>query len=406
MKKNKQKNGFTSIQILAVIGVLAIVVAVVVFIVTRPNESSEVSNEETFVSDAKSYIDLVRNDTDDLPTVPNGEKIIKLSELALNDDQNKSIYGNSWVDDNSYIVIRNTGSKEQPEYTYYIALEDEQGYCIELTEESALSSSLLKNNGCNIEVPIFPDDIPVTPEEAFVIENGVITDYDISYGTEVNIPETINGMTVTEIGDYAFEEYSITKLVLPDTITRIGVCAFINSIELKKVIIPDSVTFIGNGAFAYAPIEQLKLGASIETIDDYGFELTTATSLKLPETLTYIGRSAFSHVVLEELELPSNLVTIGDSAFNRSLLTSLTLPETVETIGEGSFYNSNLTTLTIPSSVQSIGSNAFGSSELESVTIKGKGTSDCFTTGEGKFTSIGEETVFGWRDEENIICEQ
>ena len=202
-----------------------------------------------------------------------------------------------------------------------------------------------------------------------------------------------------------FKNYSITKLVLPDSITRIGDCAFINSTELKKVIIPNSVTFIGNGAFAYAPIEQLKLGTSVQVIDDYAFELAKITSLTLPDSVTSIGVSAFENAELNNLKISNNLVTVEEGAFSHSVLTELTLPDTLQTIGAKAFQYSTLSELIIPASVQSIGDRAFRKSVLESLTIQGKGNSNCLTTGEGKFTSLGNDDVFGWKDGENIICE-
>lgn len=405
MKRKTRKNGFTLIELLAVIVILAILLAIAVPAVTTYINNSK---KDSFISNAQFYIDSVRNDStlaDDMPVLLNDEKVVRVADLTLEKGEKKSAYGNDWVDDNSYVVIRNTGSLDFPKYTYYVALEDEKGYCLELTEESSLKRELVKKGGCNIDIAILPDNIPETPVEAFEIEDGVITSYDISYGTEVNIPSTINGMTVTAIDDFVFENYSITKLVLPNTLTRIGDCAFINSTSLKKVIIPDSVTFIGNGAFAYAPIEQLKLGSSVQTIDDYAFELATITSLTLPNTLTFIGESTFENAVLKTLKLPNSLVTIESGAFSHSVLTELTLPNSLQTIGDKAFQYSTLSTLTIPSSVQTIGDRAFRKSALESLIIQGKGSSNCLTTGSGKFTSLGTDEVFGWKNGENIVCE-
>ena len=405
MKKYKNKKGFTLIELLAVIVILAVLLAIAIPAVTSYINNSK---KDSFISNAKFYIDSVRNDNtlaDDMPILLTDEKMIRIADINLEKGEKKSAYGNDWVDENSYVVIRNTGSLDFPKYTYYIALEDEKGYCLELTDEASLERGLVKKGGCIIDTAILPDNIPVTPEEAFTIEDGVITSYDISYGTEVNIPSSVNGMTVTAIDDYTFENYSITKLVLPDTITRIGDCAFINSTELKKVIIPNSVTFIGNGAFAYAPIEQLKLGTSVQVIDDYAFELAKITSLTLPDSVTSIGVSAFANAELKNLKISNNLVTVEEGAFSHSVLTELTLPDTLQTIGVKAFQYSTLSELIIPASVQSIGDRAFRKSVLESLTIQGKGNSNCLTTGEGKFTSLGNDDVFGWKDGENIICE-
>ncbi len=56
-------------------------------------------------------------------------------------------------------------------------------------------------------------------------------------------------MPVKEIGEYAFIETNIKKVVIPDSITTIGDTAFFCCRSLTSVTIPDSVTSIGNGAF-------------------------------------------------------------------------------------------------------------------------------------------------------------
>ena len=52
----------------------------------------------------------------------------------------------------------------------------------------------------------------------------------------VTIPETVNGMTVTEIGESAFEgNTTLTSIDLPDTITVIGVRSFKDCINLSEM---------------------------------------------------------------------------------------------------------------------------------------------------------------------------
>jgi hypothetical protein len=66
--------------------------------------------------------------------------------------------------------------------------------------------------------------------------------------TEVDIPETIGGLEVVRIGDWAFNGKLLTKVTIPDSVTSIGEGAFAGNM-LTEVTIPDSVTSIENYTF-------------------------------------------------------------------------------------------------------------------------------------------------------------
>ena len=61
----------------------------------------------------------------------------------------KSPFGGDWVIEKSYIILKNSGTEFEPVYDYYIALEDNKGNCLELTEESKLKRNLVTTN-CSI----------------------------------------------------------------------------------------------------------------------------------------------------------------------------------------------------------------------------------------------------------------
>ncbi len=69
-------------------------------------------------------------------------------------------------------------------------------------------------------------------------------------GGDVIIPRTINGMTVTSLGDYAFSTITwVTSATLPDNVTSVGKGAFSECTGLMSVTLPNSVTSIGVQAF-------------------------------------------------------------------------------------------------------------------------------------------------------------
>jgi len=70
---------------------------------------------------------------------------------------------------------------------------------------------------------------------------------------ELIVPATIQGFPVKEIGDGAFSNKSLTRVVIPEGVTRIGSDAFRNNRELIAVTIPSTVTSVGKGAFSGCP---------------------------------------------------------------------------------------------------------------------------------------------------------
>ena len=68
--------------------------------------------------------------------------------------------------------------------------------------------------------------------------------------TDIDIPDKIDGKTVTSIGDHAFEYCnSLTSITIPDSVTNIGDSAFAHC-SLTSITIPNSVISIGYDAFS------------------------------------------------------------------------------------------------------------------------------------------------------------
>ncbi len=68
----------------------------------------------------------------------------------------------------------------------------------------------------------------------------------------VEIPETIEGLTVTSIGDYAFSKnYYLMGVRIPATVKTIGEGAFFYCYNMSTITIPDTVESIGEKAFGF-----------------------------------------------------------------------------------------------------------------------------------------------------------
>ena len=179
---------------------------------------------------------------------------------------------------------------------------------------------------------LWPDYIPdakanaVTEMNFRYRDNGdgtcTITGYKWEAGS-INIPEMIDGLKVTAIGDKVFYKAWGFKgpLTIPDSVTSIGKSAFEECFGLSgSLIIPDSVTFIDDRAFMYC----------------YGF-----TDLTLSKNLKEIG---------------------GSFSYCTGFSGKLTIPEGVEKIGSGAFYwcENFSGELILPQSLKEVGQSAFG----------------------------------------------
>lgn len=113
----------------------------------------------------------------------------------------------------------------------------------------------------------------------YKVENDSITITGCKSDT-IEIPEMINGISVTSIGEHAFSACkSLTSITIPDSVTSIGKSALSSCDSLTSITIPNSVTSIGKNAFKYC--DSLK---NIEVDDENGFPYKYCVENNLPYT--------------------------------------------------------------------------------------------------------------------------
>lgn len=131
-----------------------------------------------------------------------------------------------------------------------------------------------------------------------------------------------------------------TSYTVPDGVEQLGI-ASISETGLEEINIPDSVKEIGRHAMSFnEKLKKIDLsGTSVECIDTMTFaNCTSLSKVLLPETLTEIGLAAFmSCKNLTDITLPSQLIVIGQSSFMGTGLTEIRIPESVTFIGYCAF---------------------------------------------------------------------
>ena len=192
-----------------------------------------------------------------------------------------------------------------------------------MDKTSEMTSMKLENNG-----------LILTEEKYFTITSaGKITNYDISGGTKLVIPNVINGIIVTSIGVDAFYNKGITELVLPSTLLKIDDGEY-----------TPTTSQVRHGAFVGNNLQKLVLPEGLTYIGKYAFYGCNINKLTISNTVTYIGFGSFEHNNLTHVNIPNSVKTIVNWAFGDNLLVEITVPESVTTISPYFIVN-NKTTL-------------------------------------------------------------
>jgi len=173
----------------------------------------------------------------------------------------------------------------------------------------------------------------------------VITGYT-GPGGSVVIPDTLEGLPVTDIGDFAFETSSVlTGITIGNNLTNIGTGAFSSLTNLAAAHIPGNVHHIGIGAFiGCSSLTDLTLGGGIEHIDDYAFsDCSSLTSVTIPDSVILLGWGSFQNCTsLTDVSLPDSVTSIGDLTFSAcTSLFRIVIPASVTNIGYFAFSHSD-----------------------------------------------------------------
>ena len=231
----------------------------------------------------------------------------------------------------------------------------------------------------------------ITNTDTVAVVAGVdLMDQNSPYEGEISIPATVvkdsDQYQVTEIAIHAFATSSVTKVEIPETVTKISMNAFKGCSRLETVSFPK--------------------GSGLKTIGDKAFEgCTSLSEFTIPSTVTSIGDEAFSGCSkLEKLTIPAGVTEGLFNAlwgYNNTILFDENSPYDIEsgvlyknrTTIEGwldrsvteieirngvteipTSFNAfsgvgSITSIKLPDSVKKIGLNAFSGLDITSIDL-------------------------------------
>ena len=210
--------------------------------------------------------------------------------------------------------------------------------------------------------------------------------------TSINFSENI-----TSIGYKAFYGTDLDKVIIPDTVTKIGGCVFKDCVNLTYAKLPNSITKIpldtfnnckklksfeiGRRAFAFSGLESIIIPDTVTEFSGGSIFKGCANlkSVRLPinDSIKTIPNSMFMKTSLTNIEIPNGYTTICGRAFCMSQLKNITLPNTIVQIKGAAFSRcKNLKSIKLPVSLKQFSMSeyrfdkgAFARSAIENITI-------------------------------------
>ena len=392
-KNKKLEKGITLIALIITIIILLILAGVTITMITGDNgilkqatNARETNSKAEFEEQVKIAVMASRvNSSGNIDLDELDKELNKISNVSIKkSDENKlpwtvSKNGNSIVIDGDGNVTKTDTEKDNDQINQKAGLydaNDEQianwntlvnTYKLDVTKDYTYSS-YKEDSGTN--------------SMYYILNNND----SLSTGTKVIIDESIE-----KVGNYAFYKCSnLTEVEIPDSVTQVGEAAFGECPKISNIKISKNLVNIGDDAFSVTDDEKNDL--MLESIDvdpenpkfesDNGILYTKGKKtliqypynkeqdiFSLPEETETIGLGAMNKSKVKEVKL-NNVTKLCKSSFVQTdNLTTISSNEKLEIIGEYSFSYSKLPSITIYENVKKLKS-AFYECDLQSIEIK------------------------------------
>ncbi len=413
----KSKKGFTLIELLAVILILGIIALIAIPTVTNIlSESKKASLKETAQTIVNTISDQCNSSTLTNESITNSYYISGGTPVpTINVSGKLPTDGVANVSDSCDVEMTVTSGN-------YCAIKD---YGTDSVEVGTVDgNNCILSDGTSVVSPIAS-----TPSSCFVYTaGGVITGYhfeDASCPKEINVPDQINGTTITSIAEAAFVEdydyilYGNDYTGVMDTSNNYDfyvsnfeatygfpleidyVVPVSNADAIQKkcyanpsataVIKPINYKLTGSDGFTYCTVDY---NAAFENTVVYNTNITSV-NLGNAKHLTSIGNAAFfgnsiksvlfGSIPLQNIgasafdynnisgtlyldKLPQ-LTDIGGYAFEGNMIENVNLPNSLENLNTGAFYDNDISSINFNNGTDYIGQWAFEDNNLTSIAL-------------------------------------
>ncbi len=212
-------------------------------------------------------------------------------------------------------------------------------------------------------------------------------------GRKIEIPETVDGYTVTSVGEWAVRSnvsgigdgnplfinlFEGVTLYIPKTLKSLDAQAFASSFDVTKFKVDKDNEYFSNDSdgvlynkdkteLVQYPLRKTdksyKTDENTVKIREYAFQQATfVEKITVNEGVKEIGDRAFFNVHnLKKVSLPESLESVGIQAFDSNSIEEINIPNEIKTLGKGAFGGCKmLETVVLPDTLVEIPENLFG----------------------------------------------
>lgn len=187
------------------------------------------------------------------------------------------------------------------------------------------------------EIPDEPDNEESEFVYSYIDDNNIKIEAYNGSDTDLMIPSAIDGYTVKEIGNSAFEAKELTSVIIPDTVSSIGRYAFYNCNQLKRVTMPCSAEIMSKAFYGCDSVDKVVLTKGTGQMTNY-----SSDPFLLEKDNSFMQTPWYRSKWKADVVLCNGIKNIGNYTFYKcNNVQSVTIPKTVSSLGIKAFYLNN-----------------------------------------------------------------